>query len=136
MHAWKLDGSGALEILPRPLTRGRPPGHVETIIGVTGGFVWGLGNRDQPFEGLPAWAGRARRAHANLVENLVVFAALVLVAVAAGKTNAWTALGAQLFFWGRIAHLATYIAGLVPWRTLAFSVAIAGEWLIVFQLLR
>jgi uncharacterized MAPEG superfamily protein len=54
-----------------------------------------------------------------------VFAALVLVAVAAGKTNAWTALGAQLFFWGRIAHLATYIAGLVPWRTLGVRVAIA-----------
>ena len=100
-----------------------------------GGLVWGLGNRDQPFE-VPAWVGRARRAHANLVENLVVFAALVLVAQVADKNNAMTALGAQLFFWGRVAHLATYIAGLVPWRTLAFAVAIVGEWLIAFQLLR
>ena len=100
-----------------------------------GGLTWGLGNRDQPFE-VPAWVGRARRAHANLVENLVVFAALVLVAQVAGKTNAMTALGAQLFFWGRVAHLATYVAGLVPWRTLAFAVAIVGEWLIVFQLFR
>jgi uncharacterized MAPEG superfamily protein len=100
-----------------------------------GGLVWGLGNRDQPFD-VPAWVGRARRAHANLVENLVVFAALVLVAQVAGKTNAMTALGAQLFFWGRVAHLATYVAGLVPWRTLAFAVAIVGEWLIVLQLLR
>jgi uncharacterized MAPEG superfamily protein len=109
-----------------------------SVAGLTstpGGLVWGLGNRDQPFE-VPAWVGRARRAHANLVENLVVFAALVLVAVAADKTNAWTALGAQLFFWGRIGHLATYMAGLVPWRTLAFAVAIVGEWLIVLQLLR
>ena len=100
-----------------------------------GGLTWGLGNRDEPFD-VPAWVGRARRAHANLVENLVVFAALVLVAQVAGKTNAMTALGAQLFFWGRVAHLATYVAGLVPWRTLAFAVAIVGEWLIVFQLLR
>ena len=109
-----------------------------SVAGLTstpGGLVWGLGNRDQPFD-VPAWVGRARRAHANLVENLVVFAALVLVAVAADKTNAWTALGAQLFFWGRVAHLGTYIAGLVPWRTLAFAVAILGEWLIVFQLFR
>jgi uncharacterized MAPEG superfamily protein len=106
------------------------------LTGAPGGFAWGLGNRDQPFEGLPAWVGRARRAHTNLVENLVVFAALVLVAQVAGKTNAMTALGAQLFFWGRVAHLATYMAGLVPWRTLAFAVAILGEWLIVFQLLR
>ena len=109
-----------------------------SVTGLTstpGGFVWGLGNRDQPFE-VPAWVGRARRAHANLVENLVVFAALVLVAQVAGKTNAMTALGAQLFFWGRVAHLATYVAGLVPWRTLAFAVSIVGEWLIVIQLLR
>ena len=40
------------------------------LTAVRGGFAWGLGNRDQPFDGLPAWAGRARRAHANLVENL------------------------------------------------------------------
>ena len=108
---------------------------VAGLTSVSGGFAWGLGNRDQPLE-VPAWVGRARRAHANLVENLVVFAALVLVAVAAGKTNSTTALGAQLFFWGRVGHLVTYVAGLVPWRTLAFAVAIVGEWLIVFQLLR
>jgi uncharacterized MAPEG superfamily protein len=109
---------------------------VAGLTAAPGGFAWGLGNRDRPFEELPAWAGRARRAHANLVENLVVFAALVLVAQVAGKTSAMTALGAQLFFWGRVGHLATYIAGLVPWRTLAFAVAILGEWLIVFALLR
>ena len=104
--------------------------------GVPGGFAWGLGNRDTPAPpGLPAWAERARRAHANLVENLVVFAALVLTAHVAGRTNSMTALGAQLFFWGRVAHFATYTGGLVPWRTLAFSVAIVGEWMIALQLL-
>ena len=108
---------------------------VAGLTGVSGGFAWGLGNRDRPLD-VPPWVGRARRAHANLVENLVVFAALVLVAQVAGKTNAMTALGAQLFFWGRVGHLVTYVAGLVPWRTLAFAVAIVGEWLIVFQLLR
>ena len=107
------------------------------LLQVTGGFTWGLGNRDTPLVGQqPAWAERARRAHTNLVENLVVFAALVLAAHVAGKTNDWTALGAQLFFWGRIGHVITYIGGLVPWRTLAFAVAVAGEWLIVFQLFR
>ena len=104
--------------------------------GVPGGFAWGLGNRDAPAPpGLPAWAERARRAHANLVENLVVFAALVLTAHVAGRTNSMTALGAQLFFWGRVAHFGTYVGGLVPWRTLAFSVAIVGEWMIALRLL-
>ena len=105
------------------------------LSGVAGGMNWGLGNRDTPLTGLPAWAERGRRAHANLVENLVVFAALVLTAHVAGRTNGWTALGAQLFFWGRVAHAGTYIAGLVPWRTLAFGIAIAGEWMIALQFL-
>jgi uncharacterized MAPEG superfamily protein len=55
------------------------------------------GNR----EGLPAmegWAGRAERAHRNMLENLVLFASLVLVAHFTGKANCMTALGAQLFF--------------------------------------
>ena len=106
------------------------------LTSVSGGFAWGLGNRDTPFVGQPVWAERARRAHANLVENLVVFAALVLVAQVAGKTNEWTALGSQLFFWGRVGHVITYVAGLVPWRTLVFAVAVLGEWMIVFQLFR
>ena len=108
---------------------------VASLRGLEGGFAWGLGNRDTPAPGLPAWAERARRAHANLAENLVVFAALVLTAHVAGKSNAWTALGAQLFFWGRVAHAVTYIGGLVPWRTVAFFVAVLGQWLIALQLL-
>src|SRR5207244_12294912 len=45
------------------------------------------------------WAGRAARAHHNMLENLVLFAALVLVALLAGRTNSTTLLGAQLLFW-------------------------------------
>jgi len=92
------------------------------------------GNR----EGLPemvGWAGRAQRAHRNMLENLVLFAILVLTAKAAGVSNATTLLGAQLFFWGRIAHAIIYIAG-IPWaRTVAWTVSIIGLILIFWQLL-
>jgi uncharacterized MAPEG superfamily protein len=92
------------------------------------------GNR----ENLPApegWAGRAQRAHRNMLENLVLFAALVLVAQVAGKLNATTALGAQLFFWGRVAYAAVYLAG-IPWlRTGVWFVSIVGLILIFLQLL-
>jgi uncharacterized MAPEG superfamily protein len=72
------------------------------------------------------WAGRAQRAHRNLLENLILFAVLVLVAQATGRLNAMTALGAQLFFWARVAHAAIYLAG-VPWlRTAAWGVSVAG----------
>src|SRR5438874_10018660 len=68
-------------------------------------------------EGLAActgWAGRAARAHHNMLENLVLFAALVLVALAAGRTNSTTLLGAQLFFWARLVYALVYLAG-IPW---------------------
>jgi uncharacterized MAPEG superfamily protein len=90
------------------------------LMGVPGGMAWGLGNRNAASPALPAWAERARRAHSNMVENLAPFAAVVLIAHVAGRNNAMTALGAQLFFWGRIAHAAAYIGGLSPWRTLTF----------------
>jgi uncharacterized MAPEG superfamily protein len=81
------------------------------------------------------WAGRAARAHHNMLENLVLFAALVLIAVITNKTNPATLLGAQLFFWGRLAHALIYVAG-IPWlRTLAWLVSVAGMILIFVQLL-
>ena len=93
-----------------------------------------VGNR----EGLPpftGWAGRAQRAHRNMLENLVLFAALVLIAVAANKTNSTTLLGAQLFFWARLAYALVYLVG-IPWlRTAVWTVSVIGMILIFAQLL-
>ena len=81
------------------------------------------------------WAGRAQRAHHNMLENLVLFAALVLIAVFSGKTNAMTLLGAQLFFWARLVYAFVYLAG-IPWlRTLVWLVSLAGLVIIFSQLL-
>ena len=98
-----------------------------------GGFRWGIGNRDEPIEAAP-WVGRAVSAHQNLTENLTAFAILVLVAHVAGQANATTALGATLFFSGRVVHAITYIAGILYVRTVAFFVAFFGELLILGQL--
>ncbi len=88
-------------------------------------------------EDVPAivgWAGRAQRAHRNMLENLVLFAALVLVTHVAGKANAMTLLGAQLFFWGRLAYAVVYFAG-IPWlRTGVWFVSVIGMILIFLQL--
>jgi uncharacterized MAPEG superfamily protein len=92
------------------------------------------GNR----EAVPAfggWVGRAQRAHHNMLESLVLFAALVLVAVFSGKTNSTTLLGAQLFFWARLAYAFVYIAG-IPWlRTAVWTVSVIGLALIFAQVL-
>ena len=98
-----------------------------------GGTQWGFGNREKPLA-VPEWAARAERAHANLVENLAPFAILVLTAHVAGKANATTALGAELFFAGRVAHVIVYTAGITYLRTAVFFVAAVGEFLILLQL--
>jgi uncharacterized MAPEG superfamily protein len=93
------------------------------------------GNRED-FPALEGWVGRARRAHANMVENLVPFAALIIVAAVTNKFGQGTAIGAQLFFWGRVAHAGAYIAG-VPWlRTGAFLISYVGMILIFVALVR
>ena len=108
---------------------------ISGLLVVSGGLDWGLGNRHTPLPAGPAWAERGRRAHQNMVENLAPFAIVVLIANAIDVHNSWTVLGAQLFFWGRIAHAVTYVAGLTPWRTLAFAVGQVGTLLIFLQLL-
>jgi len=98
------------------------------------GFVPLLGNREN-LPALEGWAGRAQRAQRNMLENLVVFAVLVLVAQVAGKTNAATAFGAQLFFWGRVAYAPVYVIG-IPWlRTGLWAVSFIGMLQILQQLL-
>ena len=101
---------------------------------VPGGFAWGFGNREKPLD-LPSWAARAKRAHANLVENLAPFAVLVLVAHVAGKADATTALGATLFFWGRVAHFVVYTLGIPYLRTAVFGLASVGELMILLRIL-
>lgn len=92
------------------------------------------GNR----EGMPeikGWGGRAARAHRNMLENLVLFAVLVLAAVLADKTNGTTLLGAQIFFWARVVYAIVYLAG-VPWlRTGVWAVSVVGLAMIFVQLI-
>jgi uncharacterized MAPEG superfamily protein len=84
---------------------------------------------------LTDWAGRAQRAHRNMLENLPLFIGLVLVAHIAGRANPMTLLGAQLFFWARLVYAVVYVAG-VPWvRTAVWAVSAVGLILIFLQLL-
>jgi uncharacterized MAPEG superfamily protein len=81
------------------------------------------------------WAVRLMKAHANAVENLVVFAALVLAAQAAGVGNSVTAGAAALYFWARVVHALAYTLAL-PWvRTLGFIGGFVAQAMIAWQIL-
>ena len=111
---------------------------VQVLVATTGatlqvGLSLLAANRDA-MPDLTGWVGRMQRAHRNMLENLVLFIALVLVAVVAGKTNATTLMGAQVFFWARLVYAFVYGAG-IPWlRTGVWAVSVAGMVMIFSQL--
>ena len=100
--------------------------------------VWGLSEAvGYPANPKPqsAWAERLMKAHYNAVENLVVFAALVLAAHAAGVGSSATATACVVYFWARVVHAAAYTLA-VPWvRTLAFAVGFFAQATLAWQLL-
>lgn len=82
-----------------------------------------------------AWAMRLQKAHGNAVENLAVFATLVLAAHAAGISNESTVLAAQLYFWARLLHAVAYTLAW-PWvRTLAFTAGFVSQAIFAWLLL-
>src|SRR5499426_4277450 len=90
------------------------------------GYRWSASSRDEPVEPLHGVAGRLDRALKNYLETFPLFAALVLAAHAAGRHNALTEWGAHLYFWGRLAYLPLYAAGIPLLRSLAWNVAAVG----------
>jgi uncharacterized MAPEG superfamily protein len=93
-----------------------------------------VGNRES-VPALTGWAGRAQRAHLNMLESLAIFAIFVIVAQLTGRANASTAIGATLFFWARLIYAVVYVAG-IPWlRTLIWAVSFAGIILVARPLL-
>jgi uncharacterized MAPEG superfamily protein len=100
------------------------------------GILGAVGYPDDPKPQSP-WAQRLIKAHANAVENLVVFATLVLCAAALGISGSTLALVAMVYFWARVVHALAYTFA-VPWvRTLAFAVGffaqMAVAWLILVR---
>lgn len=80
------------------------------------------------------WAQRLMKAHANAVENLVVFATLVLAASALGVSGPAIASSAMVYFWARVVHAAAFTFAL-PWvRTLAFAAGFGAQACIAWHL--
>ena len=98
------------------------------------GLVNAVGYPENP-KPLAPWARRLKAAHYNAVENLVVFATLVLTAHALGITRPAIAVAAMVYFWARVAHLLAYTFA-IPWvRTLAFVVGVGSQLCIACHIL-
>ena len=98
------------------------------------GLLDAVGYPENPIPQSP-WAQRLMKAHVNAVENLVVFASLVLVANAAGITSTGIAASAAVYFWARVVHALAYTLA-VPWvRTLSFTVGFLAQGCIAWHVL-
>jgi uncharacterized MAPEG superfamily protein len=81
------------------------------------------------------WAQRLYFAHTNAVENLVVFAALVLVLDTMGISTPATVLACAVYFWARLAHVIIYALGIPVLRTLAFAVGFVCQAVLALAIL-
>ena len=98
------------------------------------GLVDAVGYPDDP-KPLSPWAAKMKAAHSNAVENLVVFAALVLIANAANVSNEMTVLACEIYFWARLVHLLSYTFA-IPWiRTIAFAAGFFCQAALILQLI-
>jgi uncharacterized MAPEG superfamily protein len=89
------------------------------------GLKLAFGNRDDLPEPSPA-AARADRAAKNMLENLVLFGALLLTAHAAGVATERLEPPARLFFYARLAYFPLYVAGIPYLRTAAWAAGVAA----------
>ena len=89
------------------------------------GMMIAFGNRDKLPAATPL-AGRAERTARNTLENFLLFAAIALVAHAAGATSPRVAMGAELFFWSRVVYIPVYYAGIIYLRTAVWLVSVIG----------
>lgn len=97
------------------------------------GNAYTVGARDQAIE-RTAMAGRLHRAARNYTENLVLFAAVVMLLHLSAHSRPLSNWGAYAWVGGRVAYLAAYASG-VPWvRTVCWQVSMVGLVLMMISL--
>ena len=90
------------------------------------GMPWAMGPRDGEWPAVGTVAARLDRAWKNFLETFPLFAAAILIEAQVPQDSEVAALGAQLYFWGRVAFLPIYAVGLPFVRTAAWTVSLAG----------
>lgn len=98
------------------------------------GLMGALANPSEDDKPLHAWAQRAQRAHANAVENLVVFAPALLLVQMLGVNTQISVTAAMVYFFARLTHAIVYTAGVPVVRTLAFFAGWGATAVLLAQL--
>jgi len=99
--------------------------------------LWAALDNPSPNDKPPSpWARRLFFAHENAVENLVVFAPLVLILDSLNISSRTTVIACAVFFWARLAHAIIYTIGAPVLRTLAFCVGFIAQVVLALAIFR
>lgn len=101
-------------------------GLAATLITQQRGLGWNAGPRDGVPPPLTGVAGRLDRASKNFLETFPFFAVAVLLVTLLQKNDGQTALGAQIYFWARVAYVPVYAAGIPYLRTVIWAAGLVG----------
>lgn len=91
-------------------------------------------NFDEPPKA--AWAERMTHAHANAVENLIVFAPLVITLALTEISTPVTIKACQLYFFVRADHYVVYTLGIPFFRTVLFLAGFFAQMTLAIFLLK
>ncbi len=99
------------------------------------GLLGAMANPSPADKPQSAWAQRLQKAHYNAVENLVIFATLVLTLQVMHHSTQSTVLACAVYFWARLVHAVVFTLGIPVVRTLAFAVGFVAQVSLVLAVL-
>jgi uncharacterized MAPEG superfamily protein len=103
---------------------------------VVRGLFGGMANPSRDAKPHAAWANRLMFAHDNAVENLIVFAPLVLILSEIDYSTKWTVYACAVYFWARLAHVIIYGLGIPVLRTLSFTAGFLAQAVLVLAIFK
>jgi uncharacterized MAPEG superfamily protein len=98
------------------------------------GWAGAMGNPSRRDKLQSPWAERLYLAHTNAVENLIIFAPLVLILDSMGHSTMSTVVACAVYFWARLAHAIVFTMGIPVLRTLCFLVGFAAQAVLVLAI--
>jgi len=81
------------------------------------------------------WAERMMRAHENAVENLIIFAPLVLIVEITQSHSSLSALAVEVYFYARLVHFIVFTFAIPLLRVPAFLTGAGAQLVIALNLL-
>lgn len=83
-----------------------------------------------------AWANRMMKAHENAVENLVIFAPLVLLIHMLGIQSATTTMACVVYFYARLTHYLVFTFAVPVLRVVTFLIGFAAQMVLAVTIIK